>query len=272
MSKYFIDTEFTEGFKKPIKWLPTIGKFNKPYHSLELISIGIVGEDGRSYYAISKDFDLDWAWNKYELKEEFDYINSGLGKFPTIEKVYWLRENVLKSIFYDWYPSKDIKGIIHCEGICTSSNVGKDFTFKNLKKLIKGYGKSKNQIAKEIKEFCLIGIVDYERISKEKREKEFPHYFPEFYAYYADYDWVIFCSLFGTMMDLPKGFPMYCKDLKQMLDEKQKKCDEYDKTYPNTDMYGKLEDNFNYPKQTNEHNALADAKWNKQLYDFLQKI
>jgi len=41
-----------------------------------------------------------------------------------------------------------------------------------------------------------------------------------FYAYYADYDWVVFAQLFGKMKDLPKGFPMYCKDLKQSLDEK----------------------------------------------------
>jgi len=27
-----------------------------------------------------------------------------------------------------------------------------------------------------------------------------------------------------------------------------------------------------YPKQTNEHNALLDAKWNKQLYEFLNKL
>jgi hypothetical protein len=27
-----------------------------------------------------------------------------------------------------------------------------------------------------------------------------------------------------------------------------------------------------YPKQTNEHNALADAKWNKALWGFLETI
>ena len=27
-----------------------------------------------------------------------------------------------------------------------------------------------------------------------------------------------------------------------------------------------------YPKQTNEHNALADAKWNYKLYKFLNKL
>ena len=28
----------------------------------------------------------------------------------------------------------------------------------------------------------------------------------------------------------------------------------------------------NYPKQINEHNALADARWNFELYKFLQKL
>jgi hypothetical protein len=49
MARYFFDTEFIEGWKKPIKWLPTVGRFNKPYHSIQLISIGIVAEDGREY-------------------------------------------------------------------------------------------------------------------------------------------------------------------------------------------------------------------------------
>lgn len=27
-----------------------------------------------------------------------------------------------------------------------------------------------------------------------------------------------------------------------------------------------------YPKQENEHNALADARWNKKLYEFLKQL
>lgn len=42
---------------------------------------------------------------------------------------------------------------------------------------------------------------------------------PEFWAYYADYDWVALCQLYGTMMDLPRGWPRYCRDFKQWLDE-----------------------------------------------------
>lgn len=73
----------------------------------------------------------------------------------------------------------------------------------------------------------------------------------EFYGYYADYDWVIFCWIFGTMLELPKGFPMYCRDLKQMLDER------------NLDSEWKKK---NCPDPEDEHNALADANWNYNLF------
>lgn len=64
---------------------------------------------------------------------------------------------------------------------------------------------------------------------------------PRFYAWYADYDWVVFCQLFGRMVDLPKGFPMYCRDVKQMADMLG---------------VGRLPD---LPDRV-EHHALADAR------------
>ena len=66
-----------------------------------------------------------------------------------------------------------------------------------------------------------------------------------FYAYYAAYDWVVFCWIFGCMVDLPAGMPMFCHDLKPMLDQARIK---------------KPED------PTEEHNALADAFWNRELH------
>ena len=73
---------------------------------------------------------------------------------------------------------------------------------------------------------------------------------PEFWAYYADYDWVVLCQLYGTMMDLPQGWPMYCRDIKQL-------CDDLG--------------NPKLPKQTGpEHNALHDAIWTKFAWEFLQ--
>ena len=75
---------------------------------------------------------------------------------------------------------------------------------------------------------------------------------PEFWGYFADYDWVVFCWLFGTMMDLPKGWPMYCKDLKQVYDEKGIMA------IPQFLIYDE------------RHNALEDARWNRDLYKYLK--
>lgn len=106
----------------------------------------------------------------------------------------------------------------------------------------------------------------------------------EIYGYYSDYDWVLFASLFGTMMDLPKGFPMYCRDLKQELDnvaEKQMgntrfagwRYDRKNKDPLTTETaLTYLKELPSFPKQENEHNALADAKWNYELYKFLQTL
>lgn len=73
---------------------------------------------------------------------------------------------------------------------------------------------------------------------------------PELWAYYADYDWVVLCQLFGTMMDLPNGWPMYCRDVKQL-------CDELGN--PKLPEQGK-----------SEHHALADARWTRQAWAFLK--
>jgi hypothetical protein len=73
---------------------------------------------------------------------------------------------------------------------------------------------------------------------------------PEFWAYYADYDWVALCQLFGTMMQLPSGWPMFCRDVKQLCVS-----------------LGDPE----LPSQTSvEHHALNDAKWTKTAWEFLQ--
>ena len=93
------------------------------------------------------------------------------------------------------------------------------------------------------------------------------------------------------MNDLPKDFPQYCIDLKQELDAKALKMTSLDATKLHCpscthDVYEYLEKTTNgdyklsvlkehhpnYPKQTNEHNALADAKWNKQLHQFLKTL
>ena len=41
---------------------------------------------------------------------------------------------------------------------------------------------------------------------------------PEFWADYASYDWVAVAQLFGTMQDLPAGWPMRVMDVQQLAD------------------------------------------------------
>lgn len=72
---------------------------------------------------------------------------------------------------------------------------------------------------------------------------------PEIWGYYADYDWVALCQLYGRMIDLPKGWPMYCRDVRQLADSLG---------------------NPTLPEQkSQEHNALSDAIWCAQAWQFL---
>lgn len=180
--KYYLDTEFIEGFHKP-----TLG--GKKRHFIDLISIGLVSEDGREYYAISNEF------NKKDADD-------------------WVKKNVISKL-PERYPSFYDSPRMRAESMLYRNNT---------------------MIANDIQGFVYKGGIGVTH---------------EFYGYYADYDWVLFCSLFGRMIDLPKEFPMYCRDLKQMMDEnglskewKQENC----------------------PDPKDEHNALADAKWNQKLH------
>jgi len=77
---------------------------------------------------------------------------------------------------------------------------------------------------------------------------------PRFWGYFADYDWVVFCWLFGSMIDLPKGWPMYCNDLKQEMARLK---------IPKEML----------PKQPgDEHNALADAIWIREAHHALRRV
>ena len=73
--KHFIDFEFLEG-DIPVKILGmNIPKWLiKPNNTIQPISVGIVAEDGREYYTISKEFNLREAWNRYDIVENPDKI------------------------------------------------------------------------------------------------------------------------------------------------------------------------------------------------------
>lgn len=247
---YFIDTEFIEGTQKTLfKSKPTI----------DLISIGIVCEDGREYYAISKDFNLKEAWNRFQIDKD--------------DKIYWIRENVCKNLFNN-------KIYNNFTGIKT---------FKEFKHLVEHFGKTNKQIAEEIKDFCkpcegdpVLMITDgYEKINIGKPNdyiySKSETWFmgkrdnPKFYGFYSDYDWVVFCWLFEHMIDLPQGFPYLCIELEQRLRDICERKASGDETIANN-IYKAVKEFPNYPKQDNEHNALSDARFNHELYKFLKTL
>ena len=200
--KFFFDTEFSEGFDKLM--------FRPKRHFIDLISIGIVDEDGREYYAVSNDF------RESQCND-------------------WVKENVLTKL-----PERYFNGSNAAEANLWKSN-------KKIKadiiKFICPYAKAS--------EYAGAGSIDR---GLEEYLRANP---PEFYSWYGSYDWVLFCSLFGTMQDLPNGFPMYCHDLKQTFDEKGLTKEWKDKYCPE-------------PKK--EHIAIEDAKWNKQLYHEMKLV
>ena len=273
---YYFDTEFL-GEKQDKKFLGI--KYGETKPTIDLISIGIVDEDDREYYAISKDFNLKEAWNRFQIEDNLP-DSLAFGK----HKAYWIRDNVLWPIFVEltfreflsegngniWKLFVNDPAIYDIEKWeKTSIKFSYTFSKSELKRLIKKYGKTNDQIAKEIKSFCSIRKITLDK----------PATKPVFYAYYADYDWVVFCWLFGDMMSLPDGFPMYCIDLKQIFDEKADKflTDNLKEPIVSSDWHknyavDNLKSEKNYPTQENEHNALDDAKWNKKLHEFIKSI
>lgn len=156
-------------------------------HTIELISIGIVCEDGREYYAVNSDM-------PYERIKTDDWLCRNVvphlplgGNPPTVER------HSNPSSGYYW--SLDMKSPLV---------------------------KPKWVIANEVREFLL--AVDP----------------PQLWANYAAYDHVALAQLWGPMIRLPKGLPMWTHDIQQLIEA----------------MPG-----FEVPEQAgDEHNALADAR------------
>ena len=99
-------------------------------------------------------------------------------------------------------------------------------------------------IANEVREF-IVGDVT----PAGEREPGVPFYWsedlPELWAYYSAYDHVALAQLWGPMVKLPDLIPMWTHDLMQLIEP--------------------LKD-FQPPvKPENQHDALADARWNYEL-------
>jgi hypothetical protein len=274
--KFYIDTEFVEG-PQTKKFLGIPYGQTKP--TIDLISIGIVREDGKEYYAVSKDFNLKEAFYRWDR-----YIEGSprsIGDSPYV-KEYWIRDNVLKPLA-DKLVTKYADEVPHLEEYFVNfyaPDLDPEVFYDRLKGLINYYGKSNRQIAYEV--LCFISDTPVEQVQGTAEEAlKSTDDKPEFYGYYADYDWVVFCWLFGYMKDLPKGFPMYCRDLKQMLDDRLVNSTRKDfltafdfenkglSELTHEEKIIHFKKHPRWPEQENEHHALADACWNKKLHEFL---
>ncbi|MEV4127119.1 hypothetical protein [Nocardia sp. NPDC049707] len=158
-------------------------EFLEDGRTIELISIGIVSETGREYYAVNADMPVD------EIRHE-----------------RWLMENVVPSL-----PTRPKTMVV-------AIGTGRPFELDRTNAAVK----PKWVIANEVREFLL---------AEGK---------PDLWADYGAYDHVALCQLWGRMIDLPEGIPMYTNDLQQAL---------------------KLTPTFKPVEQTEgQHNALEDAR------------
>jgi hypothetical protein len=73
----------------------------------------------------------------------------------------------------------------------------------------------------------------------------------EIWAYYGAYDWVAFCQLYGRMLDIPQHIPMFFNDVKSLC------VSVGSPSLPVNDGI--------------KHNALDDAIWTKEAWEFLNE-
>jgi hypothetical protein len=167
VTRLFFDTEFIDTGREVI-----------------LLSIGVVRDDGATYYAEDEEADLMLASD-------------------------WVRQNVLPHMTYMKTPPGG--GPADAWAL-----------------------KPRARIAAE--------LIDFAGNS------------PEWWAYMADYDWVVLSQLYGPLVNRPQGWPFWCHDVMQFFDAAR--------------MHGKPGDWV--PEPETEHHALADAQWTKALWERVQ--
>lgn len=173
--RYWYDTEFLEDGS-----------------TIKLVSIGIVAEDGREYYAVNSDMPVERI-NRHE----------------------WLMANV--------WPSLPLRGRKEA-GYSQKGTPGVLDTSSSLVK-------PRWVIANEVRDFLLAG----EDV--------------ELWAWYGAYDHVALAQLYGPMIRLPKGLPMFTHDVRQLVD------------FTGVDQL---------PQQAEgQHNALADARHVRVMHEHI---
>jgi len=172
--RYFLDTEFIEDGR-----------------TIDLLSLALVAEDGREFYALNLNCQLKRA-NPFVRQQVLPHLppkkpvrlDSGGSPREWEESLAWMKKDAIRDRVIDF---------------CDPGKYG----------------------------------------------------VPEFWADYCSYDWVALCQLFGTMSDLPDGYPFYCNDLRQLISFK-----------------GFPEDKLP-PQPQRQHHALFDARWVRDTFSAL---
>lgn len=180
-------------------------EFLEDGRTVDLISIGIVADDGREYYAVNADATREGTWWRPGLSRR-------------IRKHPWLMENVVPSLpkpHGDWNLHMPRRWL---------------FDYTNPRVL------ERDVIAESVRQFLLAADE------------------PELWADYGAYDHVGLCQLWGRMIDLPSGLPMFTRDIQQEAARLGVPWDQL-------------------PQQAEgNHNALADARHNGVKRRFLAEV
>lgn len=160
---------------------------------IDLISIGMVCDDGREYYAVNRDMPV-----------------------RKIRKHKWLMENVVPSLPKGQGDRRN--------------HMPKSWLFDYANPVVK----RRERIADDVADFIRAAGPDV-----------------QLWANYGAYDHVCLAQLWGRMIDLPDGVPMWTADIQQERARLGLRWDELPQ------------------QEASEHNALADARHNQTVRHWL---
>ena len=184
MTRIWYDTEFLEDGR-----------------TIELISIGMVREDGRELYAVAQEIEDDPLYDR-------------------IRRHPWLMENVVPHL-----PLRAGRG----NPTGPDAQYPGHFSLDSDSNVIM----PRRMIRNAVREL----ILDVEK--------------PELWAWYGAYDHVALAQLWGPMISLPQGVPMWTNDLRQEVARRG------DPRLPE--------------QSSEEHHALADARWVRDAHLWLDR-
>jgi hypothetical protein len=205
-------------------WYDT--EFIEDGRTIDLISIGMVREDGAELYLVNEDI-REGGPNDGALYEK-------------ITRHDFLMKNVVPHL-----PLRSGDGVKPYDGSANvHGGVGNPFYRLDLDSNLVV---PKRYIRNAVRDFVLA-------------DQDIPadgSPVAELWAYYGAYDHIVLCQLFGPMMmALPKGFPMWTNDIQQEHERLLREG-----THPT----GRLPGHTAF-----QHNALEDARWNRQAWQSLK--